>query len=85
MACDEIVRDIFGVLKPNGYRQFNTAYIEIPKKQGKQLSLTTLIPTPAGYTTMGKISVGDNVFDENGNRIRNYYYDDILTVVLEYK
>lgn len=22
-------------LKPNGYRQFNTAYIEIPKKQGK--------------------------------------------------
>lgn len=23
------------VLKPNGYRQFNTAYIEIPKKQGK--------------------------------------------------
>ena len=23
------------VLEPNGYRQFNTAYIEIPKKQGK--------------------------------------------------
>ena len=22
-------------LKPNGYRQFNTAYIEIPKKMGK--------------------------------------------------
>ena len=64
------MRDIFGVLKPNGYRQFNTAYIEIPKKQGKQLSLTTLIPTPAGYTTMGKISVGDNVFDENGNICR---------------
>jgi len=26
---------VFGVLKPNGYRQFNTAYIEIPKKNGK--------------------------------------------------
>ena len=25
----------FGVLKPHGYRQFNMAYIEIPKKQGK--------------------------------------------------
>lgn len=24
-----------GILKPNGYRQFNTAYIEIPKKNGK--------------------------------------------------
>ena len=32
---ERIVRDLFGILKPNGYRQFNTAYIEIPKKQGK--------------------------------------------------
>ena len=32
---EQIVRDIFGVLKPNGYRQFNTAYVEIPKKMGK--------------------------------------------------
>lgn len=32
---ERIIRDIFGVLKPNGYRQFNTAYVEIPKKQGK--------------------------------------------------
>lgn len=26
---------MFGTIKPNGYRQFNTAYVEIPKKQGK--------------------------------------------------
>ena len=32
---EQIIRDLFGILKPNGYRQFNTAYIEIPKKQGK--------------------------------------------------
>ena len=32
---ERIIRDLFGVLKPNGYRQFNTAYIEIPKKNGK--------------------------------------------------
>lgn len=32
---ERIIRDLFGVLKPNGYRQFNTAYVEIPKKQGK--------------------------------------------------
>ena len=32
---EQIIRDVFGILKPNGYRQFNTAYIEIPKKQGK--------------------------------------------------
>ena len=32
---ERIIRDLFGILKPNGYRQFNTAYIEIPKKNGK--------------------------------------------------
>ncbi len=32
---ERIIRDVFGVLKTNGYRQFNTAYIEIPKKNGK--------------------------------------------------
>ena len=32
---ERIIRDIFGTLKPNGYRQFNTAYVEIPKKNGK--------------------------------------------------
>ena len=27
---EQIIRDVFGTLKPSGYRQFNTAYIEIP-------------------------------------------------------
>ena len=64
---EQIIRDLFGILKPNGYRQFNTAYIEIPKKNGKQLALNTPIPTPSGFTTMGDIQVGDELFDENGN------------------
>ena len=32
---EQIIRDLFGIIKPNGYRQFNTAYVEIPKKNGK--------------------------------------------------
>ena len=32
---EQIIRDLFGIVKPSGYRQFNTAYIEIPKKMGK--------------------------------------------------
>lgn len=32
---DKIIRDVFGTVKENGYRQYNTAYVEIPKKQGK--------------------------------------------------
>lgn len=63
---EQIIRDLFGTLKPNGYRQFNTAYIEIAKKQGKQLALDTPIPTPDGFTTMGEIQIGDEVFDEKG-------------------
>ena len=32
---EQIIRDLFGVIKENGYRQFNTAYVEVPKKNGK--------------------------------------------------
>ena len=29
---EQIIRDIFGIVKENGKRQFRTAYVEIPKK-----------------------------------------------------
>ena len=32
---ETIIRNLFGIIKPNGYRQFTTAYVEIAKKQGK--------------------------------------------------
>lgn len=32
---ETIIKDVFGTVKENGFRQYNTAYIEIPKKQGK--------------------------------------------------
>lgn len=44
---EQIIRDIFGTLKPNGYRQFNTAYVEIPKKMG-----FTLVPFGQGFKDM---------------------------------
>ena len=34
---------------------------------GKALALDTPIPTPSGWTTMGALRVGDQVFDEGGN------------------
>lgn len=63
---ERIVRDIFGVVREDGTRQFRTAYVEIPKKNGKQLALDTPIPTPDGFTNMGDLKIGDTVFDENG-------------------
>ena len=32
---EQLVRDIFGIVKPDGYRQFRTAFVEICKKVGK--------------------------------------------------
>jgi phage terminase large subunit-like protein len=32
---EQIVRDLFGIVDENGYRQFRTAYVEIGKKNGK--------------------------------------------------
>lgn len=40
---EQIIRDLFGILKPNGYRQFNTAYVEIAKKMGRASLLLPLL------------------------------------------
>lgn len=32
---EKIIRELFGTVKENGCRQYNTAYVEIPKKNGK--------------------------------------------------
>lgn len=54
---EQIVRDLFGILKPNGYRQFNSAYIEIPKKQGKSelAAAIALLLTCGDYEHGGEV------------------------------
>lgn len=32
---EQVIRDLFGIVKEDGTRQFRTAYVEIPKKNGK--------------------------------------------------
>jgi len=32
---EQIIRDIFGIVKPNGARQFRHCFVEVPKKSGK--------------------------------------------------
>lgn len=39
---ERIVRDVYGTLKPNGYRQYKHIYIELPKKNGKSEILAGL-------------------------------------------
>src|SRR5574344_458918 len=55
---NKIVRDIFGTLKQNGFRQYNTAYVEIPKKQGK----SELAAAIALYLTCADNEYGAEVY-----------------------
>lgn len=58
---------IFGWVKRlNGYRRFRTAYICIPRKNGKALAINTDILTPSGWKTMGDLQVGDAVYGPDG-------------------
>ena len=55
---DRIIRDVFGTVKENGYRQYNTAYVEIPKKNGK----SELAAGVALYMTCGDGEWGAEVY-----------------------
>lgn len=44
---------------------------------GKNTSLRTRIPTPSGWTTMGDLRVGDQVFDEQGKPCTVTWISDI--------
>lgn len=55
---ENIIRDVFGTVKGNGYRQYNTAYVEIPKKNGK----SELAAGVALYMTCGDGEWGAEVY-----------------------
>ena len=55
---DKIIRDVFGTIKENGNRQYNTAYVEIPKKNGK----SELAAGVALYMTCGDGEWGAEVY-----------------------
>ncbi len=45
---------------------------------GKALALDTSLPTPAGWTTMGEVEVGDELFDADGLPTRVLAVTDVL-------
>lgn len=45
---------------------------------GKALDINTPIPTPSGWTTMGRLGVGSNVFDENGEVVKVLATSEIM-------
>lgn len=73
-----VIGSIFGWMRPDGNRRFRVAYIEVPRKNGKALSISTPIPTPNGWVTMENIGVGDVVFDENGKTCKVTGTTDVM-------
>jgi Phage Terminase len=59
-----------------GYWQ--TVVLVVPKKNGKALSLDTPLPTLDGWTTMGDVAIGDELFDEHGQPCRVSYVLPIM-------
>lgn len=76
---DKIVRDIFGTIKPNGYRQYNMAYIEIPKKMGK----SELAAAVALYLTCGDGEYGAEVYGCASDRQQASIVFDVAVEMVE--
>ena len=74
-----IIYNLFGwKKKKDNLRLIRNFYLELGRKNGKALSINTKIPTPNGYTTMGDLKVGDEVFDKDGNITRVTFATPIM-------
>ncbi len=61
-----VVANIHGWRRPNGLRRYRRVFLTVGRGNGKALAVDTPIPTPKGWTDMGELAPGDDVFDENG-------------------
>lgn len=76
---ERIVSDIFGTVKENGFRQYNTAYIEIPKKNGK----SELAAAVALYMTCGDFEMGAEVYGCAADRQQASIVFDVACAMVE--
>lgn len=75
-----IIYNLIGFYHKNTeIRKYKESFIMIPRKNGKALSLDTPIPTPNGWTTMGKLSIGDKVFGRDGKPTTVTYKSEVFT------
>ena len=76
---DQIIKDVFGTVKENGYRKYNTAYVEIPKKQGK----SELAAAIALYLTCGDNEWGAEVYGAAADRQQASIVFDVAVEMVE--
>ena len=76
---EAIIREVFGTVKENGYRQYNTAYVEIPKKNGK----SELAAGVALYMTCGDNEWGAEVYGCASDRQQASIVFDVAVDMVE--
>ena len=76
---DIIIRDVFGTIKDNGYRKYNTAYVEIPKKMGK----SELAAAVALYLTCADDEWGAEVYGCASDRQQASIVFDVAVEMVE--
>ena len=76
---EQIIRDIFGIIKEDGNRQFQTAYIEIPKKNGK----SELAAAVALYLLFGDGEASPEVYGAAADRQQAGIVFDVAKVMTE--
>lgn len=76
---ERILRDVFGTVKESGYRQFNTAYVEIPKKMGK----SELAAAVALFLTCGDAEQGAEVYGCASDRQQASIVFDVAVSMVE--
>jgi DNA-binding GntR family transcriptional regulator len=76
---DKIIRDVFGTVKEDGYRQYNTAYVEVPKKNGK----SELAAAVALYLTCGDGEWGAEVYGCAADRQQASIVFDVAVDMVE--
>lgn len=53
--------------------------VTMPPQEGKALALDAPVPTPSGWSTMGALTVGDEVFDRHGRVCRVTWKSPVWT------
>ncbi|RQN12500.1 terminase large subunit [Clostridium butyricum] len=76
---DKIITDIFGNVKEDGFRQYNTAYVEIPKKNGK----SEIAAAIALYLTCGDNEWGAEVYGCAADRQQASIVFDVAVDMVE--
>lgn len=77
------IAPVFGWVKPGGgpdgfVRIIRNATLDVPRKNGKALALSTPLLTTRGWTTMGDVQAGEYVYGPDGQPTRIEYTSTVF-------